>query len=57
MLTNNRILSFKSIETLAQSFNDRELIRLSLFGNMVTNLPNYRILTILLFPNLRVLDF
>ena len=57
MLTNNKLTNFNQIETIAESLKGRELIRMSLHGNMVCNLPNYRLLTIYLFPHLRVLDF
>ena len=57
MLTNNKICTFKEVEAIAESFKGRELVRLSLHGNMVCNLPNYRMVTIYLFPHLRVLDF
>lgn len=33
------------------------ILRLSLIGNLVTNLPNYRAYVIFKMPKLRVLDF
>ena len=54
ILTNNRLSRFEDIDMLATC---RSLQRLSLIGNMVCNLPNYRLYTIHMMQGLRVLDF
>lgn len=57
VLTNNKISSFSEIDNLAKSQCGKTLLRLSLNGNLVTNLPNYRAYVVYKLPNLRVLDF
>ena len=54
VLTNNRIGKFSEIDALGTCHT---LTRLSLMGNLVCNLPNYRLYTIHAIPTLRVLDF
>ena len=54
ILTNNRLMKLEDIDRLTSC---PTLIRLSLIGNLVCNLPNYRIYTINKLPNLKVLDF
>ena len=54
ILTNNRISRIEDIDMLATC---PTLIRLSLIGNLVCNLPNYRLYTIHRIPTLKVLDF
>ena len=54
VLTNNRITSFSEIDNIASC---KSLLRLSLVGNLVTNLPNYRSYVIFKMPQLRTLDF
>ena len=54
VLTNNRLTSFEDIDMLGSC---QTLQRLSLVGNLVCNLPNYRLYTISKMPNLKVLDF
>lgn len=54
ILTNNRLSRFEDIDMLATC---PTLTRLSLLGNLVCNLPNYRLYTIFKIPTLRVLDF
>ena len=56
ILTNNKISSFQEIDNIARACA-ASLIRLSLLGNLVTNLPHYRAFTIYRLPKLRVLDF
>ena len=55
MLTNNKISDVKMIEIIGQ--NCPSLLRLSLLGNLVSNLPNYRLFTIFCIPSLKTLDF
>ena len=57
ILTNNKISNFQEIDNIAVGTKNTTLLRLSLVGNLVTNLPNYRMYTINRMPNLRVLDF
>ena len=54
VLTNNRLSRFEEIEKLAFC---KSLVRLTLIGNIVTNLPNYRLFVVFKMPSLRVLDF
>ena len=54
ILTNNRIGKLSEVEKLGSC---KTLIRLSLVGNLVSNLPNYRLYTIHAIPTLKVLDF
>ena len=54
ILTNNRISRFDEIDMLATCTT---LTRLSLLGNLVCNLPNYRAYVIHRIPSLKVLDF
>ena len=54
VLTNNRLSQIEDIDMLATC---QTLIRLSLLGNLVCNLPNYRLYTIYKIPSLKVLDF
>ena len=55
MLANNSLISMEQVEIIAKSCPN--LVRLSLHGNIVSNLPNYRLYSIHLLPKLRVLDF
>ena len=55
LLTNNKITSIHEIENLSKS--GHSLVRLSLMGNLVTNMPYYRPFVISRFPSLRTLDF
>ena len=54
ILSNNRVGKFSEIDKLASCTT---LIRLSLLGNLVCNLPNYRLYVIARMPQLKVLDF
>ena len=54
VLTNNRLSKLSDIDDIATC---KTLKRLSLIGNMVVNLPNYRLYTIHKIPSLRALDF
>ena len=54
IMTNNRLSRFEDIDMLATC---PSLTRLSLLGNLVCNLTNYRLYTIFKIPTLRVLDF
>ena len=54
MLTNNRLCRLEDVDILATC---KTLTRLSLLGNLVCNLPNYRLYTVHKIPSLRVLDF
>ena len=54
ILTNNKIAKFEEINNIASC---KTVVRLSLLGNIVTNLPNYRHYVIYKMPQLRVLDF
>lgn len=56
ILTNNKISNFQEIDNIAIGCKGT-LLRLSLVGNLVTNLPNYRMYVIHKMPYLRVLDF
>ena len=55
MLTNNKINNVKMIEIIGQ--NCPGLLRLSLVGNIVSNMANYRLFTLFCIPSLRTLDF
>ena len=55
LLTNNKIQSIEDIEKIGKFSPNLE--RLSLVGNIVTNIPNYRLYTIHQIPSLKVLDF
>ena len=55
MLTNNRLSNLESIDEISNSCPEIE--RLSLVGNLISNLPNYRLYTIFKLKNLKVLDF
>ncbi|TNV76113.1 hypothetical protein FGO68_gene11414 [Halteria grandinella] len=55
LLTNNKISKFEEIDKIAQTC--KSLLRLSLMGNLVNQLPNYRLYVIHSIPTLRVLDF
>ena len=54
ILTNNRIAKLSDIDEIATCTT---LLRLSLIGNLVYNLPNYRLYTIHKIPSLKTLDF
>lgn len=54
ILTNNRLSELSDIDMLATC---QGLTRVSLVGNLVCNLPNYRLYTINKLPALKVLDF
>ena len=54
VLTNNRLSELIDIDDIATC---KTLKRLSLIGNMVVNLPNYRLYTIHKITSLRALDF
>ena len=54
VLSNNRIAKFEDLNRLSTCTT---LIRLSLVGNVVTQLPNYRLYTIFKLPSLRQLDY
>ena len=54
ILTNNRVSRLEDIDRLGSC---PTLTRLSLIGNIVCNLPNYRLYTIGKIPSLKVLDF
>ena len=54
ILTNNRLSKLEDIDMLGTCST---LMRLSLIGNLVCNLPNYRLYTINRIPTLKVLDF
>ena len=56
ILTNNKITKLEEITKLGQTCG-KSLLRLSLVGNLVSQLPNYRQYTIYKLPNLRTLDF
>lgn len=55
ILTNNKISKFEEINKISATC--KSLLRLSLVGNIVNQLPNYRLYVIFKMPNLRVLDF
>ena len=55
LLTNNKLSKLEDLTRIAASC--KSLQRLSLLGNLVTQLPNYRLYVIHLIPSLRVLDF
>ena len=55
ILTNNKLSTFADLAPLFDSC--KYLLRLSLIGNVVTQLPNYRLYIIFKMPSLRVLDF
>eukprot|EP00347_Sterkiella_histriomuscorum_P020586 403337242 len=57
ILTNNKISNLQEIDNIAQGCKNCTLLRLSLVGNIVTNLPNYRAYVIHKIPSLRILDF
>ena len=54
-MTNNKLSKLEDLTRIAASC--KSLQRLSLLGNLVTQLPNYRLYVIHLIPSLRVLDF
>ena len=54
ILTNNRISRLEDIDALGTCST---LTRLSLLGNLVCNLPDYRLYTVHKIPSLKVLDF
>ncbi len=54
ILTNNRLSSFEDVDNLASC---KTLTRLSLIGNLVCNLNDYRLYVIHKIPTLRVLDY
>ena len=54
ILTNNRLARLEDIDLLGSCTT---LLRLSLMGNLVCNLPDYRLYTIHKIPSLKVLDF
>ena len=54
ILTNNRLSSFEDVDNLASC---KSLTRLSLIGNLVCNLADYRLYVIHKIPTLRVLDY
>ena len=54
ILTNNRLARLDDIDQLGTC---NTLQRLSLMGNLVCNLPDYRLYTIHKIPSLKVLDF
>ena len=55
ILSFNRIAKFSEIDQIGESCTG--LQRLSLIGNQVENLPNYRAYVIYKCPSLKVLDF
>ena len=55
VLTNNKIGRFEEIDKISATC--KQLVRLCLFGNVVSQLPNYRQYVIFKLPHLRVLDF
>ena len=55
VLTNNRLGKFQDIDALASGCPHLE--RLSLMGNLVVNLPHYRLYTVFKLRSLKVLDF
>ena len=56
ILTNNKISRLEEIATISQTCG-KSLLRLSLVGNLVSQLPEYRRYVVYKLPNLRVLDF
>ena len=54
ILTNNRLCRLEDIDMLATCHS---LTRLSLVGNLVGNLPNYRLYAVHKITSLKVLDF
>ena len=54
VLTNNRLSQLSDIDKLATC---KSLKRLSLVGNLVTSVPNYRLYVVHKIPSLKVLDF
>ena len=54
ILTNNRLAKLTDIDVIATC---KTLKRLSLVGNMVANLQNYRLYAIHRMPSLKTLDF
>ena len=54
ILTNNRVAKLSDIDEIGSC---KTLKRLSLVGNMVANLANYRLYTIHRIPSLKTLDF
>ena len=54
VLTNNRLSKLSDVDDIATC---KTLKRLTLIGNMVVNLQNYRLYTIHKIPSLRALDF
>ena len=55
ILTNNKIAKFEEISKIAATCSG--LVRLSLIGNIVNQLPHYRMYVIFKMPKLRNLDF
>ena len=55
VLTNNRLGKFQDIDAIASGCPNLE--RLSLMGNLVVNLPLYRLYAVFKLRNLKVLDF
>ena len=54
ILTNNRLAKLSDIDEIASC---KTLVRLTLTGNMVANLQNYRLYTIHKIPTLKSLDY
>ena len=54
ILTNNRLTKFSDIDGIASC---KTLTRLTLAGNMVANLQNYRLYAIYKIPTLKSLDY
>lgn len=54
ILTNNKLSKFKDIKALSDIGT---LTHVSMMGNQVTSLPDYRLFVIHRLPNLKVLDF
>lgn len=54
MLSNNDIREFKDVRALQ---NCKNLLRLSLYLNPISTIPNYKLIMIKLIPSLRFLDF
>lgn len=55
ILTNNKISRLEEIVKISETC--KGLLRLSLVGNIVSQLPHYRMFVISKMPHLRVLDF
>jgi U2 small nuclear ribonucleoprotein A' len=54
MLTNNQIIDLSDLHALSHL---KKLRSLSLLGNLVTKVPNYRLFVIHCLPTLKLLDF